>query len=579
MSGHRLQRRITRIGLILLLLSSAAWNAAAASETGARRLVILGFSGADPDRVRFLMSRDELPALAALAARGAFLPLETTTPASAEAAWASFATGLDPTKHGITGPLRRIPGTYDTGNAWFDVAQREQPLPFGSIALTACLVFIFLAALGLLLFKIILNVNLRRALFISLAIGLAGAAVLSALFVRYAPRELPVIRPALKQPAFWDLLNGDGTPVSAVYAPASFPCGDASPGRVITGPGTPDLTLKGAHWSLFTDQPEAYPVPALGRIVEVSFEGEYADTFLPGLTAPGAGEIRVPLNLRFFKERRLVQIDIRGRRDTLRPGEWSDDFIVRYKQNPFVDLFGMVRFNFVSSGDPFSLYMSPVHVFSRKPPPYFHHTSPFLLNMENRLKNYNYESCDLHFDCEPAALGILPLESYLESVERAVKRKKGNLLSLMGNDDWRCFVSAFSFIDRVSHLDDSGDDNLENMSPELIKMYRLMDDIVSGAMSLCDDGRTEVVVFSPFSLAALPEGIIEPGEVRDDFRFRPPPHYYRGHTSVAPEFVPGFLVTSRTLDRTEVSLLDLAPTALDFFHCPIPEGMGGESLW
>jgi predicted AlkP superfamily phosphohydrolase/phosphomutase len=89
----------------------------------------------------------------------------------------------------------------------------------------------------------------------------------------------------------------------------------------------------------------------------------------------------------------------------------------------------------------------------------------------------------------------------------------------------------------------------------------------------------DIMVFFEKGLQAVPEGIFDPGEVRDDFRFRPPPHYYRGHTSVAIEYVPGFLVTSRILDRTEASLLDLAPTALDFFDCPIPEGMEGKSLW
>lgn len=67
----------------------------------ARRLVILGLDGLSPLLVEKMWEKGELPNLRALAERGTFSHLATTTPGVSPVAWSSFQTGVNPGKHGI----------------------------------------------------------------------------------------------------------------------------------------------------------------------------------------------------------------------------------------------------------------------------------------------------------------------------------------------------------------------------------------------------------------------------------------------------------------------------------------------
>lgn len=67
----------------------------------AKRLVILGLDGLSPLLVEKMWEKGELPNLKALAAQGTFRHLGTTTPGVSPVAWSSFQTGVNPGKHGI----------------------------------------------------------------------------------------------------------------------------------------------------------------------------------------------------------------------------------------------------------------------------------------------------------------------------------------------------------------------------------------------------------------------------------------------------------------------------------------------
>jgi len=67
-----------------------------------QKLVVLGIDGFDPDLVSHFMHEGKLPNVQKLARRGALRRLETA-PSPDASAWASFATGTNPGKHGVFG--------------------------------------------------------------------------------------------------------------------------------------------------------------------------------------------------------------------------------------------------------------------------------------------------------------------------------------------------------------------------------------------------------------------------------------------------------------------------------------------
>jgi predicted AlkP superfamily phosphohydrolase/phosphomutase len=85
-----------------------------------QKLVVIGIDSLDPDLVSKYMDEGKLPNMRKLARRGAFHRLETT-PSADVSAWASFATGTNPGKHGVFG---NGPQTSQYGEAFWTLAGR-----------------------------------------------------------------------------------------------------------------------------------------------------------------------------------------------------------------------------------------------------------------------------------------------------------------------------------------------------------------------------------------------------------------------------------------------------------------------
>lgn len=79
----------------------------------AAKIIVVGMDGADPALALKWAAEGHLPALKSLIDRGASGVLNSTANAMSPAAWSSFATGLNPGRHGVFYFLDRKPGTYD----------------------------------------------------------------------------------------------------------------------------------------------------------------------------------------------------------------------------------------------------------------------------------------------------------------------------------------------------------------------------------------------------------------------------------------------------------------------------------
>lgn len=77
------------------------------------KLIVIGMDGADPALALHWANQGRLPALQALLQRGQGGVLLSTPNAMSPAAWSSFATGLNPGRHGVFYFLDRKPGTYE----------------------------------------------------------------------------------------------------------------------------------------------------------------------------------------------------------------------------------------------------------------------------------------------------------------------------------------------------------------------------------------------------------------------------------------------------------------------------------
>ena len=72
-------------------------------ERDGHKIIIIGLDGATWDIVDPMIKKGDLPTIASLVEEGAYGPLKSTMPPVSPTAWASFATGVNPGKHGFFG--------------------------------------------------------------------------------------------------------------------------------------------------------------------------------------------------------------------------------------------------------------------------------------------------------------------------------------------------------------------------------------------------------------------------------------------------------------------------------------------
>lgn len=92
-----------------------------------RKLLVIGWDGAEPSLVLPWLEQGILPNLAQLvSSQGGAWPLRSTLRPESSIAWTTFATGADPGAHGVFGFTRFVSGSYHTRL----VSSADVPLPF-----------------------------------------------------------------------------------------------------------------------------------------------------------------------------------------------------------------------------------------------------------------------------------------------------------------------------------------------------------------------------------------------------------------------------------------------------------------
>ncbi len=78
-----------------------------------KRVLIIGLDSAPWDLITQWVRGGKLPTIGSLMAEGAAGILRSTFPPISPAAWSSFATGMQPGKHGVYDHIHRRAGTYE----------------------------------------------------------------------------------------------------------------------------------------------------------------------------------------------------------------------------------------------------------------------------------------------------------------------------------------------------------------------------------------------------------------------------------------------------------------------------------
>jgi predicted AlkP superfamily phosphohydrolase/phosphomutase len=301
-----------------LALGIALSACGAAASPPDRRLVVLGIDGLDPGLLRGFMAEGQLPAFAALAARGGLAELGTSVPPQSPVAWSDFITGMGPGEHGV----------FD-----FVALDRANLTPYLSTA----------------------------------RVDQAGSLPLGRFRLPLGGGRTRLLR---EGPAFWELLERAGVRATIFQIPANYPP-VAAQGGALSGMGTPDLQGTPGTFAFFTDDPARAAERVSGGVIRrIALRDGSARAELEGPPHPfdpSAGPIRAGFEIHVDAEHPVAEIRIGDERVLLAEGEWSGWLRVRFDALPLVArMSGMVRFQ-LQSVRPLRLYASPVNIDPAEP--------------------------------------------------------------------------------------------------------------------------------------------------------------------------------------------------------------------
>ncbi len=427
----------------------------AAGKAKVKRVVVLGFDGMDPELCERFMKEGKLPHLAALRAKGTFMPLATTHPPISPVAWATFLTGVQPGKHNI----------YD-----FLARDKQNYLPYLSSA-----------QIG----------GPKR----QIKIG------------RYLiPLGKPQIKLLRKATPFWHYLGEAGVFCNVIRVPITFPP-EKFGGVLLSGMCVPDIQGSQGTFSFHTTRIRSQESHQSGVMIPFERVNGHFRSHVPGPDAPGAApnsaSLRIPFTVKPDASGTSALIELDGLKMQLKTGEYSDWVELQYKAAPGVKVQGIARFYLKQAAPDVEVYITPVNIHPGKPALPISH--PFTYSVYLAKLIGPFATLGLAEDTWGLNEGAIGDDAFIEQcylnhgerermfLDALEKTKKGLCICVWDTTDrmqhmfWRYLEPGHP----AEHSTGSDPAKYRNVIPDL---YRRVDDLVGRAMKeIGDDGLIFVI--------------------------------------------------------------------------------------
>lgn len=481
-----------------------------------RKVVVIGFDGADYHIVERMMAAGEMPNLEKLKDNGGFAALMPTNPPQTPVSWSTFATGINPGRTGILDFIKRKEGSYIPSFAL--QGETKKTVLFGERNKVILPVAVFLVVFFLLF---MLLRRMHGTVRWATSLLLAGLVFWGAFFVfsNWIPNTVPAAYTVRQGKPIWKILEEKGKTASIIRLPVTFPA-EPLDGQMVSGLAVPDIRGTVGKPSIYTNDPLWQAADNQFSIEIVRLEG----------ASPFRTTILGPPNKLFYSEKKKRQarlegrpydipkdfshdlkieiegqrliVEIEGTRYPLAVKEWSPWIEFQYKVNPLVKLKGAGRFYLERlEGNTFKLYLTPVHLHPDMPLPMTHPQS-----LAKQIWNEEpYKTMGWALDTWCIGNDLMDEEHFLADVDLTVTRFESMMESFLKDNDRDFFVQVFSFTDRVGHVlwrfwDEEHPiyeaENGPKYQEALRDAYRRMDRIVGRALSLVDLDKTVFLVCS-----------------------------------------------------------------------------------
>ncbi|MBD3369758.1 twin-arginine translocation signal domain-containing protein [Candidatus Fermentibacteria bacterium] len=427
----------------------------------ARRVIVLGIDGLDPQLVGKFAREGYMPNVSRLLRMAQISPLGTTIPPQSPVAWSGFITGRGPEVHGIYDFIHRDPATRSPYLATSRVQGTDKFLNLGKWRLP-----------------------------------LSGA-------------KVELLR---KGEPFWTSITSQGIPVSMIKLPVDFPPPEGR-ARILSGLGTPDLKGSQGSFTFFTDDPRSLSDDTSGGVVvpvRDYGDGRYQCRIIgpENTMIEGNPDMEVNADVWIDRVSKAVRIDVCGSRAVLGEGEWSPWVRLSFDAIPGLSsVSGIVRFYLKQTTPHLKLYVTPVNMDPADPALPISHPDSLSRRLAEDLGPFYTQG--FPEDTKARSRGILDDREYLQQA-MIVLEERVRLLDhqLQRFDDGLLFF-YFSSLDLNVHMFYRTIDprnplyettNLERFGTIVRELYSKMDRAIGMAMEHLDE-RTELLAISDHGFA------------------------------------------------------------------------------
>ena len=436
---------------LLLMLCLPACSGVPVKQV-AEQVVVLGFDGVDPKLVSQWAEAGHLPNVKNLMRTGTVQPLGTTNPPESPVAWASFATGTNPGKHGIFDFLK---------------VDRQNYVP----------------DIGL--------VEIQKAKFLFHALPIQG----------------PKITNNRRGTPFYKYAADRGITTSIIRMPLSLPPEELPNGRLLSGLGVADIRKTWGTFFYFATDLTQWDVGNTefgGVLVRLERSEERIKTRIEGPYDPRYDDYRrisIPMELEVSPDGKALKILVQGREQTVPEAAWSDWFDFRFQAGLFVNLRGISRFYVLETSPEVRLYLEPISMDPRDPPVPISSPPGFSSELVKRIGLFK----TLGWITETWGLNEEKIDEkvFLEDLFRNMDAVESALMDQLTREKPALTVAVFLATDHASHtffrfLDPQHPRYDAALVPQfgdaILRTYRRMDSIIGKVLAYLGGRGTLIVV-------------------------------------------------------------------------------------
>jgi predicted AlkP superfamily phosphohydrolase/phosphomutase len=452
-------------GVALLAAALGLWRAlsySAEPPAPHHKLIILGIDGMDPLLLQQFIATGRMPHFGALAARGSFLPLQTSIPPQSPVAWSNLITGMNPGGHGIFDFIHRDPATL---TPYFSSSQVKAP-----------------------------EHNLRLGNWV----------------IPMSEGKVELLR---RGKAFWQYLDERKIPAVVFRMPANFP---PVPTRAksLAGLGTPDLLGGYGTFSFYTDDPTFTPGPVSGGVIyPVQVVGDQIEARLHGPLnsfRKDNPELTIPYTVDRDTSEPVARFTIQGQQFILRVGEWSPWIRVTFTFVPGLEsITGICRFYLKQVRPQFELYVSPVNIDPANPALPLSTPQDYARGLVDDVGPFYTQG--IAEDTKAVTTSVFSDDEYLQQAHIVFEDQRRLFLHELTRFRTGLFFYYFSSIDQNSHMfwranDQKSPSYNAQLAAEhghvIEDYYHEMDALLGEALKVAD-ADTTVLVVSDHGFAAF----------------------------------------------------------------------------